>query len=350
MNERILIIKLGAVGDVVHTLPVLETLRDRFPEAHLGWAVEEPAQPILDGNPALDDLILLERKRMRGASGVAYFRDWIRDLRRRKFDTVLDPHNLFKSGLIAFASGARSRIGFKKFREGNFLFMNRRVESAPRHRHAVEKYLSLLDPLGIRETDWSIRFPIVLSARDEEWADGYWISQGFGNRELLSDSVVAVNPGANWPSKRWPPERYGQAAERLSKDLGVRILILWGPGERTLADRIARSISGTSVIAPETNLKQLAALIKRCRIVIMGDTGPLHMAAAMGVPAVALFGPSDPVRNGPYGGGHTVVQSPIPPATHWQKKEIGDQWMNGISVESVVAAAVSSLKDVRGKA
>jgi len=285
--ERILIIKLGAVGDVIHTLPMLETLHQSFPKARLGWAVEEAAKPILEGNPALSDLVLLERKKMRGWSGVAYFQRWVLALRQRGYDTVLDPHNLFKSGLITFASGAGLRVGFKKLREGNFIFMNRRVEPAPHHRHAVEKYLSLLEPLGIQESQWVLRFPLFWDSDVEQWVDQYWREQGFAKGGALSDPVVAVNPGANWPSKRWMPERYAQVAERLSKDLGVRILILWGPGERPLADRIARAMSGSAAIAPETNLKQLTALIKRCRMLILGDTGPLHMAAALGVPSVS---------------------------------------------------------------
>ena len=135
----------------------------------------------------------------------------------------------------------------------------------------------------------------------------------------------------------------------MVKERGIRILILWGPGERPLADRIARSMGEKAVIAPETDLKQLTALIKRCRLLVTGDTGPLHIGVALGVPTVSLFGPSDPARNGPYGHGHAIVRSPIPPATHWQKKEVGDRWMKAISVEAVMEAAVSLLKDGRSK-
>ncbi len=341
--KRILIIKLGAVGDVIHTLPVLETLRTCFPQAHIGWAVEEAAAPILEGNPALNELIRLERKKLRGMSGLAYFRRWLQWLRERQFDTVLDPHNLFKSGLIAYVSGASLRVGFKKFREGNFLFMNRWVRPAVCYRHAVEKYLSLLEPLGIPESQWMFRFPLVWDQHDEEFIGRFWIEQGFGRGGAKPETVVAVNPGANWPSKRWMPERYAQVADRLAKEHGNRILILWGPGERPLAERIAGAMSETSVIAPETDLKRLMALIKRCRLLITGDTGPLHIAAALGVPTVALFGPSDPARNGPYGQGRAVVRSLIPPATHWQRKEIGDRWMKAITVETVVETAMKQL-------
>ncbi|HTN43415.1 MAG TPA: glycosyltransferase family 9 protein [Nitrospiria bacterium] len=342
--ERILIIKLGAVGDVIHTLPVLETLRNSFPKAHIGWAVEGAAAPVLKGNPALSELIPLERKKLRGVSGLVYFRRWLRSLREKKFDTALDPHNLFKSGVIAYGSGAALRIGFQKFREGNFLFTNRRVQPDPRHRHAVEKYLCLLEPLGIQETQWVVRFPLGWGPQDEDRIGRFWTAEGFDRPGVEHDGVVAINPGASWPSKRWMPERYARVADRLVKEHGIRILILWGPDERPLAERIARSMGEKAVIAPETDLKQLTALIKRCRLLVTGDTGPLHIAAALGVPTVSLFGPSDPDRNGPYGRDHAVVRSPIPPATHWEKKEIGDHWMSAIPVEAVLEAAKKRLE------
>jgi ADP-heptose:LPS heptosyltransferase len=305
--------------------------------------VEEAASPVLEGNPALNELILLERKKLRGTSGLAYFRRWLQSLREKRFDTALDPHNLFKSGLMAYASGASLRVGFKKLREGNFLFMNRWIRPGVRYRHAVEKYLSLLEPLGIQESQWTFRFPLAWGPQDEDRMDRFWTEQGFGRVGSKQETVVAVNPGAGWPSKRWMPERYAQVADRLMKEHGIRILIVWGPGERPLAERIAQAMSEKAVIAPETDLKQLMALMKRCRLLIAGDTGPLHIAAALGVPTVALFGPSDPARNGPYGRGHAIIRSLVPPATHWQKKEIGNHWMKGIPVETVAEAARKQL-------
>ncbi|MEK6684033.1 MAG: glycosyltransferase family 9 protein, partial [Nitrospirota bacterium] len=325
------------------SLPVLGTLRACFPNAHLSWAVEEKAAPVLEGNRDLDELILLDRKKMSEGFGFFYFKRRLQEIRRKSFDVVLDLHNLLKTGIIAYASGAPIRVGFRKLREGNFIFMNRRVKPAARHRHAVEKYLSLLEPLGIQEPQWVVRFPLVWNSQDEDWIERFWTQQGFGRGGLKQETVVAVNPGAHWPSKRWMPERYAQVADRLVKEHGIRILILWGPGERPLAESIAQAMSEKSVIAPETTLKQLMALIKRCRLLITGDTGPLHMAAALEIPTVSLFGPSDPVRNGPSGPGHEIVCSPIPPATHWQKKEIGDHWMMAIPVEGVVEAARKQL-------
>lgn len=334
--QRILIIKLGAVGDVIHSLPVLETLRACFPKAHLGWVVEEASYPILAGNPSLDELILLERRKLRGAASIAYLRRWMRDLKARQYDTVLDLHNLFKTGIIGYFSGASLRIGFSKWREGNFLFMNRRVRPPSRYQHAVDKYLSLLAPLDIREDRWVRRFPLVWELHEKEMIGRFWEQNGLKEQ----DRVVAINPGANWPSKRWRPVFYARVADQLIKQCDAKILLLWGPGEKHLAEAIASHMQEKGMMAPLTTLKELMPLIKRCRLFISGDTGPLHLAAALGVSTVALFGPSDPQRNGPYGEGHFVIKSSLPPATHWQIKEHGNQWMESIGVDRVMDAAI----------
>jgi lipopolysaccharide heptosyltransferase II len=340
--ERILIIKLGAIGDVIHSLPVASTLRSRFPKSHLAWAVEERAAPVLEGNPDLDASILFERRRLAGLSAVSYMSEWVRSLRTERFDCVLDLHNLFKSGIMAYFSGAPLRVGFRKLREGNFIFMNRWIRPAPEHRHAVEKYLCLLGPLGVRESEWVLRFPLQWSHPDESRIDRFWSDSGLGPDE----PVAAVNPGANWPSKRWGPLRYAEIADRLSKRHGIRPLILWGPGERPLAEAVAAAMTEKAVLAPETTLKQLMVLIGRCRMLIGGDSGPLHIASALGVPTVALFGPSDPARNGPYGNGHEIVRSDRPPAAHWEVKERGDRWMDAIAVDRVDEAVRKQIRRI----
>ena len=339
--ERILIIKLGAIGDVVHSLPVLGTLRAHFPEAHLSWAVEDTAAPVIQDNPDLDELILLERKKLYGIEGLRYFKSWLSQIRKRSFDVVLDLHNLFKTGIIAFASHAPVRIGFRKLREGNFIFMNRRMRPDFKYQHAVEKYLCLLGSLGIQEADWKYRFPLAWGTHDEQVIQNYWEQKGLGEGK----PVVAINPGAQWKSKRWMPDRYGDVADQLVKTCSARIIILWGPGERFLAEKIAHRMTESALIVPELNLKQLMALIRRCRFLMSGDSGPVHLAAALKVPTVVLFGPSDPKRNGPYGEGHVMVQSRVPSARHWQIKERGDRWMKGITVEQVLTASLKHLAE-----
>lgn len=338
--KRILILKLGAIGDVIHSLPVLSTLRRALPKAHLAWAVEDTAYPVLEGNRDLDELILLERKRLKGWFAISYIRSWLGELRGKSFDTVLDLHNLLKTGFIAYASRASMRVGFRKFREGNFLFMNHWIPPEARHQHAVDKYLSLLAPLGIDENIWDRRFPLNWTNEDELFIDQFFREQ----QQHREQRWVVINPGASWPSKRWPPSRYAKVGDALIKEYSVRVLILWGPREYPLAESIGKSMAEKSVLAPKTSIKQLMALIKRCRLFISGDTGPVHIAAALGVPTVTLFGPSSPLRNGPYGEGHRIIKSPIGPAGPFQRKERGGQWLNAIQAETVIHEAIEQLK------
>lgn len=339
INRRILIIKLGAIGDVLHSLPVLSTLRSIFPEAHIGWVVEQKSLPILQGNPDLDELILLERQRLKGWTNLAYLREWRRHLRSRQFDTVLDLHNLLKSGVIALMSGAGVRIGFRKWREGNFLFMNHWIQPELRHQHAVDKYLSLLTGLGIDEMKWDRRFPLNWNSEVELFVDHFFRE----HQQHHGERWVAINPGASWPSKRWPPDRYAEVGDALVKKFRVRVLILWGPEEYSLAESVGKSMTQKSVLAPKASIKQVMALIRRCRLLISGDTGPVHIAAALGVPTVTLFGPSNPFRNGPFGQGNRIIKSPIGPADHFQRKERGRHWLNAIESQTVIHEAIEQL-------
>lgn len=338
--ERILILKLGAVGDVIHALPVARTLRARFPRAHLAWAVEERAFDVLAGNPDLDEVIVFRRGALRPTTALAQWRAWSAELRARRFSVVVDLHNLLKTGLMARASGASRRIGFDKWREGNFLFMTETVRPGPDCPHLVEKYLALLVPLGVTRADWRIEFPFQWPAQDGERIERFLQQHGLD----VPGGPIALNPGAAWPSKRWPPERFARVADALQERFDLPIVVLWGPGERGLAESVLRATTRASVLAPETTLKSLGALLARCRLVVTGDTGPLHLAAALDRPTVALFGPSDPGRNGAYSARARVVRSPFAPATHWQRKEHGRRWMEAIPVDWVVEAAAEQLK------
>lgn len=339
-GPRILIIKLGAVGDLVHSLPVAHTLRRRLPDAFLAWAVEDRGAELLQGNPDLNEVLVLARRQLRGMAAMGVLRRFGAELAARRFTAVIDLHNLFKTGLLARASGAPVRIGFDKWRELNFLFMTQTVRPPPQHRHAVEKSLALLQPLGIQTADWEVAFPIPWSDADAARIE-LFLRQNSLN---VPGGPLAINPGAAWPSKRWPPERYARVADELHQRHEIPVVILWGPGERRLAEAVAAAMTRPVTLACETTLKQAAALLARCRLLISGDTGPLHLAAAVGTRTVALFGPSHPERNGPYGSGHRIVASPRPPATHWQVKERGDHWMAAITVERVVAAAEEQLE------
>ncbi|MBZ0272935.1 glycosyltransferase family 9 protein [bacterium] len=315
----ILIVKLGAVGDCVHTLPILVALRDRFPDARIGWVVEPKSRGVVEDHPALDETILFPRPEIQrlwhdGRARDAYrlWRTFARDLARRRYEIAIDFQNLFRSGLVAYASRAPRRIGFRRLREGNFAFMNEHIVPPDTAKHAVEKYAALIAPLGARSIPdrISIHVPPDKKATVDRFIDAQ-LPHGA--------AVVAINPGASWPNKRLDPARYGTLAARLA-ELGAAPIVIWGPGEEALRDAVVAASNGAAVAAPPTDLKELAQLLSRCRLYVGNDSGPMHIAAAMGCGVVAVFGPSDPRRVGPYTPARRVVAVPVPCAPCWKRR------------------------------
>jgi heptosyltransferase I len=309
---RIALVKLSALGDVVHALPVAATLRAARPEARLVWIVERREAAVLRGHPALDEVIVADTRGWRRARTPSAVRAALADLsalRRRlagcRFDVALDLQGLMKSGLITAACRAPLRVGFDTSwgREPlHALFLNRRV-APPAGRHVVEQYLALLAPLGIEQH--RLRFPLpatpAVEARMEEWL----ASAGLKPHRRL----VVLNPGAGRADKRWPVPHFIALARKLAHDAAAHVLVTWGPGEEGAARAIVEG-SGAAVPAPPTDLDALLALLRRASVMVAADTGPLHMAAALGTPCVGLYGPTSPARNGPYGAGHRALSSP----------------------------------------
>jgi lipopolysaccharide heptosyltransferase I len=310
---RIALIKLSSLGDVVHALPVAATLRARVPDAHLTWIVEHREAAVLRGHPALDALVAVDTRRWRRARGLrdladalAAVRATTRRLRAAAFDVALDLQGLLKSGVLVAATRAPLRIGFaaRRCREPlNALFTNHRVEPPRAARHVVDQHLALLAPLHV--TDPVREFRLPLDGMAEARADAFLASSGFKSGRRL----VVLNPGAGRPDKRWPVERFQRLAERLGEDTGAFVLVTWGPGEEAAGRRIA-PVGGRAVLGPPTDLDELVAFLRRANVLVAGDTGPLHLAAALGTPCVGLYGPTSAVRNGPYGPGHRCLQGP----------------------------------------
>lgn len=312
---KVAIVKLSALGDVIHALPVARALKAARPDARLTWVVETRQAGILRDHPDLDALVSVDTRRwrhlIRSPRGAADVLREIVELRRRlgaaRFDAALDLQGLIKSGFLTAATRAPLRIGFapSRCREPlNALFTNRRVTPGPSARHVVEQYCALLEPLGIRDVTPAFTLPVDPHA--EAHTD-----------ELLAvedlkpgDGIVALIPGAGRAHKRWPIVHFRSLADRLWADAGVRSLVLWGPGEERLARLIASGLAARPVMAPPTDLAALAALLRRCAVVVGGDTGPLHLGAALGTPAVGLFGPTRAERNRPYGPRGRALQSP----------------------------------------
>ena len=338
---KILIVKLGAVGDVVHTLPALHSLRKSFPHAFIAWAVERKSMDVITGNPDLDEVIIFERKELQKIfkrdglfAAYRFFREFATKLKSYDFNLAIDFQTLFKSGIITYSSGAKRRIGFDKWREVNRLFTNERVKAVSRH--TVDKYLELVDSAGGKPDASPVK--IACSSENASYVDGF-----LNEKKLAERPWVAINPGASWTSKLWPVERFAALCDILEES-AIPVVVVWGPGEEPLVDAIAGATRSRPTVAPPTTIKQLACLLERSSLYIGGDTGPMHMAVAMGTPVVGIFGPSDPDRNGPYGEGHVVLQSEIDCIKCWKKRCSSMECMNNVSAEDVAAAVKKIVK------
>jgi lipopolysaccharide heptosyltransferase I len=326
--SRILISKLTAIGDVIHAMPVACALKDRFPNAMVAWAVEGRAGDVLEGHRSIDRLIRLPRRWWKSPVEVHKLRRMLVGLR---FDVAIDLQGLTKSALVSRLSGARRRIGFAGAmgREISGWLNNERIEVVSAH--VVDRYLELLRPLGIDRP--KIRFDAPTSAADNEAMDEFLVSR------RLSGRLAVVNPGAGWPSKRWPAERFGEVARHLGQKHGVRSIAVWaGDEERNWAETIAEVASGYATLACDTTLGQLGALCRRAELFVGADTGPLHLAAAVGVPCIGLFGPMSAERNGPYGSRNIALQKVCLQGSSREKRTADNRSMTAISVDEVCQA------------
>jgi lipopolysaccharide heptosyltransferase I len=300
---NIALVKLSSLGDVVHALPAAGALRRSFPRARLTWIVERREAALLRGNPALDEVVPVDTRgwrRVRTPVGALAAAGALAELRRHlagaRFDVAVDLQGLLKSGILTMATRAPLRIGFAAGRCREplaALFTNRHVSPAADARHVVEQNLALLEPLGVSGA--RIEFPLPTHAAAETRAEDFLAAAGLKPR----DRLVVVNPGAGRPDKRWPADRFRDLARRLAGDAGAAPLVVWGPEERELAEAIA---GGPVALAPPTDLDTLLSVLRRASVVVAGDTGPLHLAAALGVPCVGLYGPTSAERNGPWRG------------------------------------------------
>ncbi len=328
LTTRILIVRLSAVGDTIHGLPVLCALRDHLPRAELGWVVEGRAAGVLRGHPALDRLFVVPRRWLRKPLAVWRLR---RQLRTFGAQLVIDLQGLTKSAVAAWLSGAPKRIGMAQpdGRELSTWFNNTLV--APTATHVVDRYLQLLGPLGIEQP--SVRFGLPPNEADDAAAARFIRDRGLGSGFAL------INPGAGWASKRWPPERYAAVARHLGGRRHLPSIVVWaGSEERAWADRIITTSAGMAHMAPPTSLGELAALARRAKLFLGSDTGPLHLAAAVGTPCVGLYGPVSAERNGPYGSQHIAIQRACLTGSSRSRRRASDETMRMISVSDVVTA------------
>jgi len=311
---KIALVKLSSLGDVVHALPVAATLRARLPEARITWIVERREAAVLAGHPALERVITVDTRRWRRSLALTALAGNAREVlavRREfgaaRFDVALDLQGLIKSGVLIGLTRAPLRIGFGAgwCRERlSVLATNRRVTPPAQARHVVDQYLSLVEALGIKDRVLEFRLPSDPAA--ETRLDEFFAGAGLkpGNR------VAVLNPGAGRAEKRWPLEHFRALAGALVAEGRARVIVVWGPGEEAVARAIASAGGPHVFLAPPTDLLALIALLRRASVVVAADTGPLHLAAALGTPCVGLYGPTRAERNGPYGAGHRAFQAP----------------------------------------
>lgn len=296
---RILIVKLGSIGDIVHTLPALAALRGAMPQAEISWVVERQSSEILKDNPLLDHLIEVDTKALRrglmSGETLRAPRQQLRRLRASAFDVALDFQGLLKSASIARLSGARRVFGYSRagLREpASALFLSKRV-SVPKNIHVIRKSLRLLQgalDISIPEEPGELLFPINITAKDEAEA-----RQAAAN---AGDKYAILNPGGGWPTKLWSVERFGKLSDLLWSSYGISSLVTYGPGELELAEGVRRSSSSGRAQPVNLSLKGFYSLARGARLYIGGDTGPTHIAVAAGTPIVGLFGPTEWWRNG----------------------------------------------------
>jgi len=343
---NILIVKLSAIGDVVQSLPFLETLRKAFPESRIDWVVEEASHPILEGHPAINEIIVSRRKiwqrnivKNNNRIKLLYqIYQFFNELRARRYDWVIDLQGLLKSGVITGLARGERKMGMSGSREGASLFLNERPIPVSYEQHAIDRYLRVADYLGCDPV--SGPSPVRFSDTDREAVEQILEQAGIGDRPL-----VAVHPVAKWPTKLWEYDRFAVVADRVMAEAGCEIAFTGSHADRPVIHDIAQQMGRTPLnLAGRTTLKQLAYLYARCKALVTTDTGPMHIAAAMGCPVVALFGPTAPWRTGPYGKGHRVVRADIPCSPCFKKRCEHVTCMREIHVDRVVEGVKETLR------
>lgn len=337
-RPRILIVRLSALGDVVLTTPVACELRRHFPEAHLAWAVESSFAPVLEHHPALDELIVLPRGWAK--SWRSFLKVW-REIRARRFDLVIDVQSLSRSGLVGWFTRAKTRIAFAPPQGREIAPWLATHRCSHTQTHVVDRFLELLTLVGIDRPE--VTFGLKETLDEASWAEGTLERMGLGQ------PYAVINPGAGWPSKLWPPDRFAQVAEYLNRVHHLPVLVVWGnQAERKWAEIIADLGGNRTYLAPPTTIRQMMSLLRRASLMIASDTGPLHIAAAWGTPCVGLYGPTNGEETGPYGKGHIVVQAARYRGKH--RRRAPRAIMEAITVDMVCQACAQLLSEAKAAA
>ncbi len=322
--RKILIVKPSSLGDVVHSLPFLSAVKSCFPNSEIHWVIAKGLEGLLDGNPMINKLIVINKdlwKRIsRAVDTVREVRRLFKEIREEQYDLVVDLQGLLRSGLITLASRAPARIGFTEAREGSRFFYTATVRGG-KDLHAVDRYLKIATALGC-EADGAV-FPFPLTKDSDSWVKAF--------KSDLKEYIVFV-PGARWTTKIWPAENFGKVASLVP----VRSVVVGSGADKGIAEKVVASSLGKAVsVAGKTSLTELIEIMRGARLAVSNDSGPMHIAAALGVPVVAIFGPTSPERTGPYGSSHVIVRSGAACSPCFKKKCVDLKCMKEVTAAGV---------------
>ncbi len=326
---RVLVVRLGALGDIVHTVPAVAALAAAR-AARIDWLVDRRHAAVLE----VFDLPVA-RVTVDPSGSWRETLAVVGRLRTERYDVAIDFQGLLKSALLARASGARRVVGFARAALREPLAAACYTESVPvaLDLHIVQKNLALLAALDVRDRE--VRLPLSPAVRPP-------VSPG-------GSAPVVLNPGAGWPNKRWPPERFGELAAVIARERGIRSLVTWGPGERVLAEEVVEASRGAASLAPATSIADLVRLLAGARLVVSGDTGPIHLAAAAGRPIVGIYGPTNPARNGPWLPADRCLSRFALCECHHKRRCTAARWCLGrIEVGEVASAVTDRLGSAAG--
>ena len=338
--ERVCLIKPSSLGDVVHALPTLEALRLRWPAARISWVVNRALIGLLDGHPALDEVIPFDRATAKlSTAGLASIVGFARVLRSKRFDVTIDLQGLLRSGLMTWATGAPVRVGLAEAREGATRFYDRTVATPPGVTHVVDKLLAVAHAFGAPPAP--ARFRVACSEDDRTWARGVLAS--------VPGPRLVLNVGARWLTKRWPPGHFAEVARRASEAYGCGLVAVGAPEDRPLVDELRRALGGLPLLdlCGTTNLTRLTAVLSEADLVLSNDTGPIHLAAAAGARVLGIYTCTSPEKTGPYGPLARSIQSCVWCAPSFVKTCARLECMTELSPDRVWSALYPMLGELR---
>ena len=345
---NILIVKMSAIGDVIHTLPALNALRDSYPDANITWLVEEAAADLVIGHPSVDKIIVSKRKRwikeLFSSSFPRAFRQilsFISTLRQTEYDMIIDFQGLLKSGVMVMLARGEKKVGFDKgmeHAECSHLFYNLRIPAVSMEIHALKRGLMMIQALGLGADKVQYKLPVTIEQRRAV----HTLLKDHGITS--NDNIVCINPQATWETKLWDNAKFADLTDRIQEQYGASIVFTGGAEDRPVIETIISMANKACVnLAGLTTLKMLAALYEKADVLVTTDTGPMHLGAAAGTRVVAIFGSTAPWRTGPYGSDHVVVRSAIACSPCFKRECENKTCMHDITVDQVMSAVQNQM-------